>query len=41
MKKLYPNLFDRLGSLKGAYNIRVDPTVKPATHARRKVPIES
>ena len=33
--------FDRLGSLKGAYNIRVDPTVKPATHARRKVPIES
>ena len=40
-KKLYPNSFDRLGSLKGAYNIRVDPTVKPATHARRKVPIES
>ena len=41
LKKLYPNLFDRLGSLKGAYNIGVDPTVKPATHARRKVPIES
>ena len=41
LKKLYPNLFDRLGSLKGAYNIRVDPTVKPATHGRRKVPIES
>ena len=38
LKKLYPNSFDRLGSLKGAYNIRVDPTVK---HARRKVPIES
>ena len=37
----YPNSFDRLGSLKGTYNIRVDPTVKPATHARRKVPIES
>ena len=36
LKKLYPNSFDRLGSLKGAYNIRVDPT-----HARRKVPIES
>ena len=34
-------LFDRLGSLKGAYNIRIDPSVKPATHARRKVPIES
>ena len=41
LKKLYPNSFDRFGSLKGAYNIRVDPTVKPATHARRKVPIES
>ena len=35
LKKLYPNSFNRLGSLKGAYNIRVDPTVKPATHARR------
>ena len=41
LKKLYPNSFDRLGSLKGAYNIRIDPTVKPITHARRKVPIES
>ena len=41
LQKLYPNSFDRLGSLKGEYNIRVDPTVKPVTHARRKVPIES
>ena len=41
LKKLYPNSFDRLGSLKGQYNIRIDPTVKPVTHARRKVPIES
>ena len=41
LKKLYPNSFNRLGSLKGAYNIRIDPTVKPVTHARRKVPIES
>ena len=41
LKKLYPNSFDRLGSLKGAYNIMIDPTVKPVTHARRKVPIES
>ena len=41
LKKLYPNSFDRLGSLKGEYNIRIDPIVKPATHARRKVPIES
>ena len=41
LKKLYPYSFDRLGSLNGEYNIRIDPTVKPATHARRKVPIES
>ena len=41
LKKLYPNSFDRLGSLKGEYNIRVDPTVKPVTHARQKVPIDS
>ena len=41
LKKLYPNSFDRLGSLKGAYNIRIDPSIKPAMHARRKVPIES
>ena len=41
LKKLYPNSFDRLGSLKGEYNIRIDPSVKPTTHARRKVPIES
>ena len=41
LKKLYPDSFDRLGSLKGEYNTRVDPTVKPATHARRKVQIES
>ena len=41
LKKLYPNSFDMLGSLKGEYNIWIDPTVKPTTHARRKVPIES
>ena len=39
--KLYPNSFDSLGSLKGAYDIKVDPTVPPVQHARRKVPIES
>ena len=39
--KLYPNLFDRLGSLKGEYDIKVDHTVPPVQHARRKVPIES
>ena len=39
--RLYPNSFDRLGSLKGEYDIKVDPTVLPVQHARRKVPIES
>ena len=38
--KLYPNSFDRLGSLKGEYDIKVDPTVPPVQHVRRKVPIE-
>ena len=39
--KLYPNSFDTLGSLKGEYDIKVDPTVPPVQHARRKVPIQS
>ena len=39
--RLYPNSYDRLGSLKGEYDIKVDPTVPPVQHARRKVPIES
>ena len=39
--RLYPNSFDRLGSLKGEYDIKVDPTVPPVQHTRRKVPIES
>ncbi|MCG8626417.1 MAG: RNA-directed DNA polymerase, partial [Proteobacteria bacterium] len=39
--KLYPNSFDRLGSLKGAYDIKIDPSVPSVQHARRKVPIES
>ena len=39
--RLYPNSFDQLGSLKGAYDIKVDPTVPPVQHVRRKVPIES
>ena len=38
---LYPNSFDRLGSLKEEYDIKVNPTVPPVQHARRKVPIES
>ena len=39
--KVYPNSFDRLGSLKGEYDNKVDPTVPPVQHARRKVPIKS
>ena len=39
--KLYPNSFDWLGSLKGEYDIKVDPTVPPVQHARRKAPIDS
>ena len=39
--RLYPNSFDRIGSLKGEYDIKVDPTVPPVQHVRRKVPIES
>ena len=38
LKKLYLNSFD---ILEGEYNIQIDPTVKPATHAKRKIPIES
>ena len=34
--RLYPNSFDRLGSLKGEYDIKVDPTVPPVQHARRR-----
>ena len=38
---IYPNSFDRIGSLKGEYTIKIDPSVTPVQQARRKVPIES
>ena len=38
---MYPNSFDRIGSLKGKYTIKIDPSIHPAQQARRKVPIES
>ena len=38
---MYPNSFDRIGSLKGEYTIKIDPTFPPASQARHKVPIES
>ena len=38
---MYPNSFDRIGSLKGEYTIKIDPTIPPVSQARCKVPIES
>ena len=38
---MYPNSFDRIGSLKGEYTIKIDPSVAPVQQVRRKVPIES
>ena len=38
---MYPNSFDRLGSFKGEYTIKIDPTMPPVSQARRKVLIES
>ena len=38
---MYLNSFDRIGSLKGEYTIKIDPTIIPVQQVRRKVPIES
>ena len=38
---MYPNSFDRIGSLKGEYTIKIDPTIAPVQHSRHKLPIES
>ena len=38
---MYPNSFDRIGSLKGEYTIKIDPTIAPVQQVRRKVTIES
>ena len=38
---MYPNSFDRIGSLKGEYTIKIDPTIAPVQQARCKVTIES
>ena len=34
---MYPNSFDRIGSLKGEYTIKIDPSVGPIQQARRTV----
>ena len=41
LTSMYPNSFDRVGSLKGEYTIKIDPSVQTVQMARRKVPIES
>ena len=41
LKNLYPNSFDKLDSLSGEYNIKINPVVSPVQHVRRKVLIES
>ena len=33
LKRLYPNSFDRLGSLRGEYDIKIDPNVAPVVQA--------
>ena len=40
LKKSFPHSFDTTGSMPGVYTIRLDPSVPPVQHARRKVPIE-
>ena len=38
---MYLNSFDRIGSLKGEYTIKIDPNIAPVQQVRCKVPIES
>ena len=40
LQALYPNSFDCIGDMQGKYDIKVNPTVPPVQHSRRKVPIE-
>ena len=40
MKKVFPKSFDHVGNMPGTYTMCLDPSVPPAQHARRKVPIE-
>ena len=40
LKKVFPHSFDTTGSRPGVYTIRLDPSVPPVQHTRRKVPIE-
>ena len=40
MKKAFSNSFDHVGNMPGTYTICFNPSVPPAQHARRRVPIE-
>ena len=40
MKKAFPKSFDPVGNMPGTYTIHLDPSVPPAQHASRKVPID-
>ena len=40
-KNAFPNSFDTTGNMPGQYTIRVDTSIHPVQHARRKVPIEA
>ena len=40
LREMYPNRFDRLGSLEGEHEIKLDPSVPPKQNGRRRVPIE-
>ena len=40
MKKAFLKSFDCVGNMPGTYTLHLDPSVPPAQHARRKVPIE-
>ena len=40
MKKAFSKSFNHIGNMPGTYTICLDPSVPPAQHARRKVPIE-
>ena len=41
LKNAFPNGFDTTGDMPGQYTIRVDTSIHPVQHARRKVPIEA
>ena len=40
LKRAFPDSFDTIGNMPGAYTIRTDPSVPAVQHARWKVPIE-